>query len=373
VVRESELSRPKVFFAGIAYLGGFEFIDANYPQALRLNRASEREVGQLDGLLKTKLEQKPPQQFQLEYGLANLYESESVVMAVAIDKELVSVEQYDLKGHPQQKVIVEASAQVLFYDFDSMSLLANYPQALAINHLLPVDAPNFDAEVNQLFATLYLGGNGQPGFIDRIGDSIQAMSVKAIRGFRFQLRNVNTAESVAALLPDGLSQNQFNQYLGQFFSAQLSGRYPIPVLPFIKGYALGNQLPGRFANGQVFNLQFPEPDFVFDMDIKKLVKGQDENGLLYGAQMGFGFYERDLNREIAADDFRYGVYKIDGGDNSLVDDWSAYEDALENLLTELVQQLNSPSRDWFKGHARNADTSYKNFRNKKELFDEYLR
>lgn len=364
---------PKVFYGGIAYLGSYEFIEQNYQHARRLNRSQEGHIGQLDGFFKTALDRQPPTQFKLEFGLANLYESESVVMAVAIDKELVSLEKYHINNEVRQKLIVEASAQLLFFDYESKNLIANYPQALAINHLLPVTGIDLDKEIEKLFNTLYLGAEQSVGFLQRIADTAQSASVAQLRGFRFQLRQFNLENQVEAQLPGALSAGQFRQYFGQFFSAQLAQQYPVPVLPFIKGYALGNQLPGRFANGQVFNLQFPEPDFVFDITVKKFAKGKDKSGLIYGAQLSFDFLENDGERVLANDDFRYGVYKIDSGSESEVDDWSAYEDALENLIIELVQQLNKPNRNWLSEHARNGSASYKNFNAKKELFDEYLR
>jgi hypothetical protein len=170
------------------------------------------------------------------------------------------------------------------------------------------------------------------------------------------------------LLPPSLVETQLQQSIGQLFSAQLSSRYAIRVLPYIRGYAIGKQIPGRFANGKAFNLSVPEADFLFRINLAKLGKFDDRNSWLYSAQAHFTFAEGSLDRTIAADDFRYAVPKLKGDSAAIVDDWGAYEDALENLLTELAQQLGAPNRSWVAAHARNPQT-YQQLQLKKELFD----
>ncbi len=367
-VSDQAPAQTKVFYAGLGYLGSYEFIEANYSQALRLN-SNKSGPGRMDQALQAALEAKPPQNFQLDYGLADLQRSESLVMSIAIDKEQVSIERHSIAGRPLTKLIVDASAQILFYDFESQSLVANYPHAQAINHVVE-DSSQLDVEIAKLFETLYFGDASTKGLIETVVERVNTMRVDDIRGLRYQLREVTIGDEAGQQIPKGQQLAQVGQYWGQFFSAQLASKTTVPVLPYVRGYAIGNQMTGRFANGKVFNLQFPEPDFVFDIKVNKLIKSKDNKGLLYGAQANLHLLEPSLNRTLIQDDFRYGVYKLDEGTSDNLDDWAAFEDAMENLMIEWVEQLRDPKRRWFSSHARNTNDTYTTFRDKKELFND---
>jgi hypothetical protein len=357
--------KSKVYFAGVAYLGSNEFIDENYSHARRLNKFGT-EPGRLNRELSESLQARPPQYLDVRLELADQRKAENIVFVLAIDREYVSRERYRFQGRPHTKIIAEVSAQALFFNVDSQSLVANFPLARAINHVIE-GSDVADQQIIALFDRLYLGGTGETGFIAAAAEQIRAFKLKDNFGFRFQMTAVSVDPSIGALLPPSLSMAKLQQAIGQFFSAQLSARYPIRVLPYVRGYTIGQHIPGRFANGQAFNLEIPNPDFVFRVAIERAFKFEDEGKLLYGAQTRFTFAENGLDSPIAEDNFRYAVYKLQGDSEGTLDDWGAYEDAVENLLTELVQQLGAPNRAWITKHARNRQT-YDQLQAKKRLF-----
>jgi hypothetical protein len=363
-------SNPKVFYAGIAYLGSHELVESNYPHALKLNRASPEGPGRLDQTLKALLEETPPSEMDLAYGLANLRKGESLTMAIAIDKEQVSVESFNFDGQATYKVIAEVSAQILFYDYESMTLVTSYPDALALNHVIEsASRQQVDKELPALFEVLYFGDEQGPGLLQNLVNRLSTLQLDQRPGLRFQMESIDTSNKAADQLPHQLSLNQFQQYLGQYFSSQLSNQTSAAVLPYIRGYALGRQMPGRFANGEVFVLTLPEPDFVFNLAVERFIANANAQQLLHGAQVRFSLREPVRQKIYIDDQFMFAVAKPNSAERVQTDDWSAYEDALESLIDNLVVQLKEPSRKWFKTHARNA-ASYRQFKDRKDMFND---
>lgn len=356
-----------VHFAGISYLGSYAFIHENYPVALTLNTVTPAEkTGKLDLLLSNKVFQLSPEHLRLENGLANIKSGQNIVVTLAIDKEKISEEVIgDIT-----KIIAEISAQILFFDFSTMTLVANYPLSIAKNHVIRAgaDAPSSH---RQLIEDLYLGAENEKGILDLAAEKLSTIHINEKSGIRFQIKNVSTSENVAKHLPPQLSPQRFNQFLGQYFSAQLANKYDIAVLPYVKGYAIGNKMAGRFSNGDIFNLTLPEPDYSFSITFSNIKQQPYRDGnLLFASRAQFRF-EESLEKTAYIDGyFHYAVAKLISKNHSVIDAWSAYEDAIETLLNDLIGQLGAPQREWFKIHGENA-ISFQQFNEKKELFNAY--
>ncbi len=359
-----------VFYAGLAYLGDYQYIDKNYPATRQLNGETNNTTATLDRALVALIKKKPPKNFNLRYDLANLNQSQTVVMAVALDKELVSREVLKNDNGYLTKIILDITLQVLFYDFESMSLVDNYSITSAINHTVSGNQTNIDAEVSKLAKKLYLGDSTHAGILKEISDKIAALTPRAIDSLRFQLSDIQVHDRVKSHLPQTLSTQELQQYLGQHFSTQLSAKSSVNVLPYTRGYALGNQLPGRFSNGEVFNLKMPDADYEFNLEVKNLIHKKTTDSSLFGSQMKFSMFEPLSHQTYINDDFRYGIYKLEADNQVVKDDWSAYEDAMEALIDELVEQLKQPDKSWHKKHARSQAASYQQFNTKVELFNE---
>lgn len=366
---QSDLATPDVFFAGLAYLGDFEYIDSSYPLSIALNDTQYlKKIGKksIDATLLEKIDASPPKHIRVNHTLGDLNRSKSIGLAVAIDRELVSVEQFNTSD-VFTKIIVDISAQLLFYDFDTMTLIKDVPLSFAFNHILEGKQEVSKEVQAQLAERLYFA---EPdGFLNKIVETLRELSLEEISPIRFQLTQIGIHERVIEQLKCCRNDDQFRQYLGQYFSAQLSAQHQLSVLPYNRGYALGNQLPGRFANGNIFTLTMPEPDFEFDLQLKNVSKQADDGKIIYGAQLWFKFHEPFREQTYIQGDYRYGVHKIAADNQVLTDDWAAWEDALEGLLDALVAQLGAPQRVWHKTHARDPN-SYSQFKEKEDLFNE---
>lgn len=354
----------KVYFAGVSFLGSYAMIDANYPTGLKLNTASL--VGRentLDNRFLSYLQTQPPAHYQLNTGLANLRRSESVVVSLAIEKEKISQE---VIGR-NRKVIFEIGAQLLFMDFSKMTLLANYPIELAINHIVAADIAPQDDDFNG-FEVLYLGQDGTSGLLQKAAALAQQVQPFAKQRIRFQVAKVSTHEQAKAWFPPSLTEAQFNQHIGQTFTSQLSLQYGLAVLPFVKGYAVGNKMAGRFANGDVYNLTLPEPDYEFVIMVRDFKKIERDSNYMFATRVGLKFSHRSTGRDYINGFYHLAVPKLGSENFREADDWSPSEDAVESLISQWIQQLSSPTKQWHQVHASNK-VSFKEFNQKKELFN----
>lgn len=356
--------RPDVFFSGIAYLGNYSHIEQNYPYAMRLNRlkntvANDVQPSLLDRHFIESIKGIKPLNFNMQFGLADLRKGQSIAMALALESESVSTEVIGDK----RKVIVEAAAQLFFFDYASMTLLANVPLNIAKNHVLQKDL-NYLAHLPPLFKSLYLGNSG---LLAQAADLIKTTSLDLANTIRFQLVQVSTSSKVQGFLPASLTTQRFNQFVGQYFSSRLANKYQIAVLPFTKGYAVGNQMAGRFANGNVFNLTLPVPDYTFTIEIADLKKAPFKGNLMYASRIGMSFTQKVSNTVYFDDLFQYAVPKLVTKTMTEIDDWPAYNDAIEVLIDELTTQLGKPDKSWFSSHSKELAV-YKKFRVKRALF-----
>lgn len=363
------LVKKDVYYAGFAYLGQFKLIDDNYPQALRLNQ-QDNGVGKLERHLMQKVTHLPPNNFSLRFDLADQRKSdENIVLALAIDNEYTSIEVFK---DDYTKVIAEVSAQLLFFDFGSATLIANAPVSYAKNHLVRKGA-DLKAEISALYDEVYLGTHDSDGILGLAATVMRDFDLgQHIKDIRLQVKAIEVQPGPQELLPKDLQLERYAQYLGQYMSAQLSKHYRIAVLPYVRGYAFGNKMPGRFANGDVFTLTLPEPDFGFELSLARFNKQAIDKMFYYVAYANLKFDDPGLNLTYIDDEFKLAVPKLALSSDGL-DDWGAYNDAVEELIAKVVRQLGDPQDDWFDIHARNAPESYKNFRKKQELFSEVIR
>lgn len=368
--KSANFYQQNVFYAGLAYLGDYQYIDKSYPFTRKLNGEKDNSQATLDKTLVNLIKQNPPKNFNLHFHLAKLSESQTVVMAVALDKELVSREVFKNQDGYITKIILDITLQILFFDFSSMSLIDNYSLSSAINHTVKGNKENIDDEVYLLAQRLYLGDKSNPGLLKEVNDKISTLTPRAIDRLRYQMTQIKLHDRVKLQLPPSLSSSELEQYLGQQFSKKLSAESSVNVLPFSRGYALANQLPGRFSNGEVFNLKMPSPDYEFNLEVKDLIHKKMDGSSLYGSQMMFKMLEPLSQKIYINDDYRYGVYKLESSNQVVTDNWSAYEDAMESLIDDLVQQLKKPVKSWHTEHARSKESSYEQFKTKMELFNE---
>jgi hypothetical protein len=75
---------------------------------------------------------------------------------------------------------------------------------------------------------------------------------------------------MAAVLPDYLKSTPGAKetWAADLVSEAISTRVGVPMVPYTKGYAVGNVMSMQVMDGEVFNLTLPKPDYEIEVDLK---------------------------------------------------------------------------------------------------------
>jgi len=148
----------------------------------------------------------------------------------------------------------------------------------------------------------------------------------------------------------GFNQNIYKIWAGQQFSKWFSQTYSYPIIPFIKGKALGRDVAIKFADtGEILNLTLPSLDFGFVLKIRGFKKVKlDESALreVYG-WAAFGEIEfHNVGIELITSIKLKNVLteEINKGDD--VDDWSNFNVSTNRIFKDYVDNSRKLDKKW---------------------------
>lgn len=366
----SDQHKTTVFFAGVSYLGDANKVSARYPyayefnQTLNVNKQIKSNQLSLDEAFTQMVKNKSFEHLTIKTGLANLRKGQNIVLSLAIEQERVVQED----TASQRKLIFEVDAQLLFMDFSTMSLRASYPITLAYNHVIALNE-TAETVAPSVFRNLYYSKQterNKGGLLAKAVEQLHVTNINEQYPLRLQLASLGIAEKITNKLTDSTHLDDLKHYLAHDFTRKVASAYRLSMLPFTKGYAIGNKMSGRFANGDIYQLLIPKPDYVFDIsliDINKVKKGKNN---LFATRIDFRFSHMPSQQQLIAGKYHYAVAK--SALFTTTDSVAPYEDAAQELFSEIISQLSSPSKSWHNSHSSNKKISFQQFTRNKELF-----
>ncbi|MDB4409593.1 hypothetical protein N9235_02120 [Gammaproteobacteria bacterium] len=355
----------EVYYAGFAYLGDFNHIKKNYRHTASINK-EEGGRDYLDKVLYGRIKRQHFSNFDLKFDVqAPDTKGSAIALAFALDRETTSVEQIGNR----YKVITELSAQALFFDYHEKKLIRSYPVVVqyidnlnesptdsyyikTVNRLYTEDVKaNIFSELITLLKTVYLNRDGAS---------------------RIQVVQVDVEDKALAVLPDRFlnDQDNFRNYIASTFTGYLSKNQSVPILPYSTGHAIGNKMAFTVANGDVFNLEIPEPDYEIRLTVRGfkkalLEKTPVESAWAYGAYINIEVIEPMSGTSYINTQFVNAASKTIPASQKNVDDWATYQETLIGLFDSLTREVSNPSKKWVKEHspAKDARKALKRFNN----------
>ena len=372
---------PRVYWAGVSFSGDAASVSRAYPNCW----AAYQDVDEATGmpLLEQRalriLKTSAPRNFEVllsgfntEVGREQiaLGKGQALAMTLAVDGEFISVEK--LSGCYSIKVWL--SAEVLFFDFDARSVVACFPVGVMLS-----SASEQEPDASQLRALVrrMLVEDERPDSInlfDEFGRRIVGQVLKQDYGVRVQLGDVSLAEKAIAALPesmrsDAVAMRQLRHFVGNAFTKALSGKAGVPMLPFVLtepnaagGAALADAglsmtiLMGKVANGSVYRLRIPEPDYVFTLSVAGFKKVQFSKSLgsekwIYGAYVDCCMTE-PLAKTVLLEQRIVNLWYEDIPDGVELADWPSYRASLYQLLDKLGSNITrAPDKEWVRSQA----------------------
>ncbi|MFG3448789.1 hypothetical protein ACGFZ3_09405 [Stenotrophomonas sp. NPDC047960] len=320
----------QAYWAGFAYTADQSAVEASTPRAAAVLKA--RGLAPLNQALWARLQAQRPASLELiDQPLAMLDGTTSAtVLATALDRELVSIE--PIGG--QYKVLVEVALQALFFDFRERQVVASYPitlQRIDVMEFLP-DEDDIDAIVADL-----LYGRAATGLPQVLADTLAKAQLPAASTRRLQVGEVTLSDAVRARLPDAVDEKVLRATLAHELSKTLSSNTGIGLLPPATGQAIGGAMAARFADGKVYQLKIPEPDYVVKLRLDALKNGVVNETpamktMLFGAFFQATVVEPFSGKVFFDQPLRKGATKVVPSTQWHVDQWSAsYETTLAGL------------------------------------------
>jgi len=337
-----------VFFGGAGFASNSEDIANAYPFSYRIYNSPEKEL-KLNSSIRSKISTIHNSTFEIGLNLSENNDSQ-VVFGFVVDREAISEE----KIGDKYKLVIDISAQSLFFDYQSKAVLASYP--IAIQYIDISQKPFSDSEKASMVEKLYYGGlENNINILDEFSATLTKIKFSREVRQRVKVTNVNVDPEALPILFPSLNENSTKIFVAQQFSKYLSNNQSIPVLPFTVGQAIGGKMVTRLS-GTEYSLVIPAPDFAIELTLKpfKKIKFAENNtgaSWIYGSYLGVDVIEPDSQKSFLSATLKYGATKSVPQSQTVVDDRAAYEEALLILIDNFTRTISSPDEAWAKRYA----------------------
>ena len=349
--------QTEVALAGLAFSGDAASMAQRFPYSVAYEQALKAAGKPAYAMLRESIAQNPLQQLKLVTQIDELKgRDQAIAVALVIGSETISVEQ--LAG--LHKLFVLIRAQALFFDFKSMAVVRAYPISFA--HIDTFDrAPSAD-EIRVRVRGVYEGAGGKPGIFARFGSTLAKATMPSSTSRYLQVARIGIKPEAMASIPAYLSSSQTiaETWAADLVGEAISTRAGVPVIPYAKGYAVGNVMSMRISDGDVYNLKLPKPDYEISVELSALRKieyGKAAAGTsyIYGSYASMKIEEPVMGKVYMNTPLKNGEIKLVPVTQTYVDDFPAFYDSVNGLFVKLSEALAGKGNDWVKSAAAATD------------------
>lgn len=344
-----------VAFAGFAYAGNASTLRARFPYSQQYEEMQKRAGSSIHQQLLKQLQLSPPTHLRIASQIDELKgRDQALAVALVVGNETVSDERFgDL-----HKLMVLVRGQVMFFDFKSMNVVRTYPLSFAYVDVL--DHAATQEEIMARVKLVYEGVNDKPGILGRFLNSVAKAQVPAQVTRYLQVVNVQIGPEAQALIPAFLKTEPgaVETWAADLVGEAISTRIGVPIVPFSKGYAIGNVMSFRVSDGAVWDLKLPKPDYEISVDLTsfKKVKFSEVAGgattYVYGAYGAIRMIEPLGNKVYLNTALKNGESRVIPASQQYVDDFPHYYDALNGMFVKLAQVIDGKGDEkWLKNAA----------------------
>ncbi|MBS0434637.1 MAG: hypothetical protein JSR75_07065 [Proteobacteria bacterium] len=350
---------PDVAFAGFAYSGSASTMAARFPHSLRYEKELQSAGTSVGQSLLRMLDTEPPSQLRIVPQIEALKgRDQALAVALVIGAETVSVEQF---GNVH-KLMALVRGQAMFFDFKSMNVIRAYPISFAYIDLLD-HAPTPD-EVQARVKLVYQGAGDKPGVLARFAQSVAKAQIPAGVPRFLQVTSVQLKPEAMDVLPPYVKSEAgaAETWAADLVSEAISTRVGVPIVPYAKGYAIGNVMSMRVSDGTVFELKLPQPDYEIKVELsgfRKVKFSEVENGassFVYGAYVQMHIEEPLSRKAYLSTALKNGETRVIPASQRYVDDFPHFYDAVNGLFVKLALNMDGKGDEkWLRSAASAKD------------------
>ncbi|WP_354442135.1 hypothetical protein [Ottowia thiooxydans] len=283
---------------------------------------------------------------------------QALAVALVIGAETISVEQF---GN-MHKLMVLVRGQTMFFDFKSMNVVRAYPISFAYIDLLD-HAPTAD-EVQTRVKLVYQGTGEKAGMLARFSQSIAKAQIPAGVPRFLQVASVQLTPEAMEVLPSYIKSEPgaAETWAADLVSEAISTRAGVPIVPYAKGYAIGNVMSMRVSDGTVFELKLPKPDYEIKVELSgfRKVKFNEVQGgatsYVYGSYARMQIEEPLSGKAYLNTALKNGETRVIPASQRYVDDFPHFYDAVNGLFVKLAQGMDGKGDEkWLRSAASAKD------------------
>jgi hypothetical protein len=350
---------PEVAFAGFAYSGAQSTIRERFRYSQRYEDTLLRADSSVARQMLRLLEANPPSGLRLVPQVEALQgRDRALAVALVIGAETVSVEQFDTV----HKLMVLIRGQAMFFDFKSMNVVRSYPVSFAYVDLLNhVPSPE---EIQARVRLVYEGTGDKPGLLSRFAQTVAGAKLPSHVPRYLQVAAVELKPEALDALPAFLKAepDTAQTWAADLVSEAISTRAGVPIVPFAKGYAIGNVMSMRVSDGTVYELKLPQPDYEIRVELSgfRKVKYSEVAGgatsYIYAAYAQMQIVEPLSGKVYLGTALKNGETRVIPASQREVDDFPHRYDAVNGLFVKLAQTMDGKGdAKWLKSAAAAAD------------------
>ena len=350
---------PEVAFAGFAYSGSASTMAARFPHSQRYEEELQTAGTSMGQNLRRLLDATPPSHLKIVSQIEALKgRDQALAVALVIGSETVSVEQFG-NAH---KLMVLIRGQAMFFDFKSMNVLRAYPVSFAYLDLL--DHPPTADEVLARVKLVYQGTGDKAGVLARFAQNVAKAQIPPGVPRFLQVTSVQLKPEALEVLPAYIKSEPgaAETWAADLVSEAISTRVGVPIVPYAKGYAIGNVMSMRISDGTVFELKLPQPDYEIKVELSgfRKVKFSEVQGgassFVYGAYAQMHIEEPLSRKAYLSTALKNGETRVIPASQRHVDDFPHFYDAVNGLFVKLAQAMDGKGDEkWLRSAASAKD------------------
>lgn len=361
----------EVALAGFAYSGAANTIKARFPYSQKYEETLKTAGTPIYQQLAQSLKETPPAHLKIVSQIDELKgRDQALTVALVIGSETVSHEQFG----QHHKLMVLIRGQTMFFDFKTMNVVRAYPISFAYIDLLN-HAPTQN-EIQASVKRVYEGANGKPGLLARFSNNVANAEIPTQISRYIQVASVQVKPEALDVLPTHIKSEPgaAETWMADLVSEAISTRAGIPIVPYTKGYAIGNVMSVRMSDGAVWELKLPKPDYEINVDLsgfKKIKFSEIEGGatsFIYGAYSNIKIIEPLSNKIYMDTGLKNGETRVTPASQKYIDDFPHFYDAINQMFVKLAQVIDGKGDEkWMKTAASSKEIEQQ-ISQTKELF-----
>ena len=393
-------------YSGISYVSQEADIETAYPNTLKIENS-------LITFLSNDLKRNKSKNPELSLEVAKTFKDGSYQVIVALDSENIMNIESMIEEQIACVSTYSLSGQVVVFNAKELQIVSIKPYAINRRYLdkginckkldkktqllrfaqtfYGLEIPksqykNFlvlkDSQLVEEIKNLYTDSRFiyEKAFIKRISDEILSTNLSSISNTNFFIGIDDVRLGKLALSQmsgekefinnnyflDGnnnFKQQAYKVWIGQEFSKWFSESFNLPLIPYVKGKALGLKISDKYEDAnELLNLRLPNLDFGFVINIRGFKKVKLDESKLREAYAWAAFSKIEFHNvgieKITEIDLKY-IHTQEVNKNQTFDDWDTFNFSQNKIMKDYVSNIDTFDKKWLKQSSKMSSKDFK--------------